>query len=83
MTSASADPFTAGQQAWIKESVANLQRLAKMPMLWQRAQRVKKGATPSEVIYEADRVKLGKGAGKRVRVTRAAADQPVHQSRYG
>jgi polyhydroxyalkanoate synthase len=58
MTRASADPITAGQQAWINESVANLQRLVKLPMLWQRAQRVKKGATPSEVVYEADRIKV-------------------------
>lgn len=32
--------------------------MAKLPMLWQRAQRVKKGATPSEVVYETDRIKL-------------------------
>ena len=33
-------------------------RAARVPFLYQRAQRVKKGATPSEVVYEEDRLKL-------------------------
>jgi polyhydroxyalkanoate synthase len=33
-------------------------RMARVPFLWQKAQRVKKGATPSEVVYEEDRLKL-------------------------
>jgi polyhydroxyalkanoate synthase len=36
----------------------NARRLSRLPGLWQRAQRVKKGATPSEVIYEEDRLKV-------------------------
>ena len=33
-------------------------RAARIPFLYQHAQRVKKGATPSEVVYEEDRLKL-------------------------
>jgi polyhydroxyalkanoate synthase len=42
----------------IDEGVAFAQRMARIPELYQRAQRVKKGATPSEVVYEEDRLKL-------------------------
>lgn len=47
-----------GQQAMMEETLANVRRMARMPYLWQYAQRVKKGATPSEVVYEEDRLKL-------------------------
>ena len=30
----------------------------RLPFLWQHAQRVKKGASPSEVVYEEDQLKL-------------------------
>jgi len=40
------------------ELAANFRRMARVPFLYQRAQRVKKGATPSEVVYEEDRLKL-------------------------
>lgn len=46
------------QRAVIDEGAGNLRRLARLPLLWQHAQRVKKGATPSEVVYEEDRLKL-------------------------
>jgi polyhydroxyalkanoate synthase len=46
------------QQAIIDESFANLRRMSRLPFLWQHAQRVKKGATPAEVVYEEDRLKL-------------------------
>lgn len=55
---ATTEAFARAQQAWANEAIDNMQRLAKFPTLWQRAQRVKKGATPSEVVYEADRIKL-------------------------
>lgn len=49
-------------EEWAKslfdEAAANFARLARLPLLWQHAQRVKKGATPSEVVYEEDRIKL-------------------------
>jgi poly[(R)-3-hydroxyalkanoate] polymerase subunit PhaC len=40
------------------ELAANFRRMARVPFLFRRAQRVKKGATPSEVVYEEDRLKL-------------------------
>jgi polyhydroxyalkanoate synthase len=51
---------TAGDwtQALFDEAAANFARFARLPMLWQRAARVKKGATPHEVVYEEDRIKL-------------------------
>ena len=49
-------------EEWVKsiadETAANCTRLARVPFLWQHAQRVKKGATPSEVVYEEDRIRL-------------------------
>ena len=55
---ATLEAMAKAQEAWADEAANNLQRMAKLPTLWQRAQRVKKGATPSEVVYEADRIKL-------------------------
>ena len=40
------------------EAAENVKRMARLPFLWQRSQRVKKGASPSEVVYEEDRMKL-------------------------
>jgi polyhydroxyalkanoate synthase len=42
----------------VEESLSNFRRLARLPFLWQQAQRVRKGATPSEVVYEYGRHKL-------------------------
>jgi polyhydroxyalkanoate synthase len=52
------DAFASWTQAVVDESLNNIRRLSRLPFLWQQAQRVKKGATPSEVVYEEDRVKL-------------------------
>jgi polyhydroxyalkanoate synthase len=46
------------QTALIDETFKNLQRASRLPALWKHAQRVKRGATPSEVVYEEDRLKL-------------------------
>lgn len=51
-------PWVKAQTAVIDETVNDLRRMARLPQLWQHAQRVKKGATPSEVVYEEDRLKL-------------------------
>ena len=40
------------------EAATTFRRMARIPFLYQRSQRVKKGATPSEVVYEEDRLKL-------------------------
>ena len=46
------------QTAVIDETFKNVLRTSRLPGLWRNAQRVKKGATPSEVVYEEDRLKL-------------------------
>ncbi len=53
-----ANPWEKWQDSMFTEGMANLRRLASFPSLFERAQRVKKGATPSEVVYEEDRLKL-------------------------
>src|SRR4051812_22237953 len=57
-TSATLSPFLKWQQAWIDEGFAQARRMINLPTIWQRSQRIRKGATPSEVIYEEDQVKL-------------------------
>ena len=49
--------FTA-QQSLIDEGLTNIKRMARIPQLWMHAQRVKKGCTPHEVVYEEDRIRL-------------------------
>ena len=56
--SASDHPWARLPQSVIDESADMLLRLTRLPQLWTRAQRVKKGATPSEVVYEEDRLRL-------------------------
>ena len=57
-TASSSSRWAKWQESLAHESAANTRRLARMPFLYQKAQRVKKGATPSEVVYEEDRLKL-------------------------
>jgi len=40
------------------EVASTYRRSARLPFLYQHAQRVKKGVTPSEVVYEEDRLKV-------------------------
>jgi polyhydroxyalkanoate synthase subunit PhaC len=56
--SGSAQDWLRWQQAILTESARNVSRAARLPLLYQKAQRVRKGATPSEVVYEEDRLKL-------------------------
>jgi polyhydroxyalkanoate synthase subunit PhaC len=51
-------PWLDFQQDLIQESFSHLRRLGRLTGLWQQAQEVKKGATPSEVIYEEGRLKV-------------------------
>jgi polyhydroxyalkanoate synthase len=57
-TSEFSNPWLRWHEAMLNESVANARRLSRLPQLYKRAQRIKKGATPSEVVYEEDRLKL-------------------------
>jgi polyhydroxyalkanoate synthase len=52
------NPWLDSQQAVLEEAAAHMRRVSRLPFLWQQAQRVKKGATPSRVVYEEDRLKL-------------------------
>jgi polyhydroxyalkanoate synthase len=56
--STACNPWIQWQQALVEEGCANLRRLARLPRLWEKAQELKKGATPSEVIYEQGQLKL-------------------------
>jgi len=58
-------PVSNGAAIWenwldkaVEESATTAKRAARLPFLWTHAQRVKKGCTPSEVVYEEDRLKL-------------------------
>jgi len=60
--SASSENGTADWTDWtsrtLEESVANFRRFSRLPLLWERAQNVRKGASESEVVYEYGRLKL-------------------------
>src|SRR5690348_13314021 len=40
------------------ESSAAAGRMLRLPTLWERSQKVRKGISPSEIVYEEDRLKL-------------------------
>jgi len=52
------NPWGKWQQSMLDEGFANARRFSRLPLLYQKAQRIRKGATPSEVVYEEDRLKL-------------------------
>src|SRR5438477_11187745 len=52
------NPFLRWQQAWMQEGFSQTRRMLNLPSVWQKSQRIKKGATPSEVVYEEDQLKL-------------------------
>jgi len=52
------NPWLRATQAMLAESLAAWQRVGRMPMLGLQSQRVKKGATPAEVVYDEDRMQL-------------------------
>lgn len=50
--------WTQAGQAYMDEAMKNVQRMAGLSKMWEKSQAVKKGATPSDVVYQEDRVKL-------------------------
>jgi polyhydroxyalkanoate synthase len=50
------NPWAQWQTALADETLAAVGRMTHLPNLLQQAQRVKKGVTPSEVVYEEDRL---------------------------
>lgn len=51
-------PWRQWQEAAAAETLNAVERMRLLPSLWERAKRVRKGVTPSEVVYEEDRLKL-------------------------
>ena len=59
MPTATADnQWTQWTESMFDEGMANLRRLSGIPDLVKKAQAVRKGVTPSEVVYEKDKLKL-------------------------
>jgi polyhydroxyalkanoate synthase len=52
------NPWIQWQQTLVDETTAAVGRMTHLPTLWQRAQRIRKGVSPMEVVYEEDRLKL-------------------------
>lgn len=46
------------QNAAARETAAVVGRMSRLPTLWHRAQRIRKGVTPAETVYEEDRLEL-------------------------
>lgn len=53
-----ANAWFQAQQAILEESFAQMRRFTRLPELWKTAQSVRKGATPSDVVYEEDDLRL-------------------------
>ncbi len=55
-------PFTNSWLQWqnaaAQETAAALGRISRLPTLWHRAQRIRKGVTAAETVYEEDRLQL-------------------------
>lgn len=54
----------AWQKSLVEESFANMRRMAALPFLQEKAQKVRKGVTPKEVVYEEDKLKVYRYIGK-------------------
>jgi polyhydroxyalkanoate synthase subunit PhaC len=52
------NPWLQWQRAALDESFAAMGRMTNFPTLWERAKQIRKGVSPSEVVYEEDRLKL-------------------------
>jgi polyhydroxyalkanoate synthase len=57
-TSHFSNPWLQWQEAVVDEATKNAQRMRLLPSLLERAQRVRKGVTASEVVYEEDHLKI-------------------------
>ena len=50
--------WEAWQTSFINETFLNLRRLTSIPFLPEKIERVRKGVTPREIVYEEDRLKV-------------------------
>jgi polyhydroxyalkanoate synthase len=57
-TASYSNPWIQWQQTMLDESLATLGRMSHLPTLWQRAQRIRKGISPAEIVYEEDTLQL-------------------------
>src|SRR5467141_1705386 len=57
-TSGFFNPVYQWQRSALDETFAAVGRFSHLPTLWQRAKNIRKGVSPSEVVYEEDRLKL-------------------------
>ncbi|MFY9984358.1 MAG: hypothetical protein WAK31_06340, partial [Chthoniobacterales bacterium] len=56
-TSDGAD-WGAWQASFLNETFTNLRRITSIPFLAEKIERVRKGVTPREIVYEEDRLKV-------------------------
>src|SRR5580765_6730678 len=52
------NPWLQWQQTLVDETITNLGKVAHIPSIFRKAQQIRKGVTPSEVVYEEDRLKV-------------------------
>ena len=51
-------PWIQWQRALLNESFTAMGKMAQLPALAEKARQIRKGVTPSEVVYEEDRRQL-------------------------
>jgi polyhydroxyalkanoate synthase len=52
------NPWLQWQQTLVDETITTFGRMAHIPTIVRRAQQIRKGVTPAEVVYEEDRLKV-------------------------
>ena len=57
-TGSTTNPWLQWQRSMADEGFAHWRRLGRLPGVWQKAIEIRKGCTPSEVVFEKDRLKL-------------------------
>jgi polyhydroxyalkanoate synthase len=57
-TSTLSNPWLKWQQAAVDETIAAWGRMSRLPTLWERARRIRKGVSAAETVYEEDRLQL-------------------------
>ncbi|MCB1123788.1 MAG: class III poly(R)-hydroxyalkanoic acid synthase subunit PhaC [Verrucomicrobiae bacterium] len=60
MSNKTDDPFNVfdWQRSLVEESFANFRRLSSLPSLYDKTQKVRKGVTPKELVYEEDKLNM-------------------------
>jgi polyhydroxyalkanoate synthase subunit PhaC len=51
-------PWFELQNSMIEEGFRNLRRMARMPRLWEQAQALTKGFSPSEIVYQENQIRV-------------------------